>query len=1061
MSSDQKKSRVKQACNFCRSRKAKCDGKLPHCTACNANPEKCVYSTLKKRRGLPSGYTHDLERKVLVFQALISYIIRDKSQSTNLLDTLEKCLIDFKEIKNIIDNIDSLQIYWDDSRLSNLIQNFIKANGESILVAKRSSRGLKNIIKTEDDGEPLAENNNNESGPLSSLDKSDGYSKLTDSVPTSSGVAYNSAVGNSLFSLNTGINNSLANSGLGSGNYKMIDDPSSVLKDDIFPFVSDELDATRKQDGEDRDDWTPIALQFHALSTLISGFTSRSIKQYSSTLNLHSKRPFSVGSIFNMSSPSITSSIDSNIKLPQDILNFPNEIAEIVECYFQVYHPWCPMLNRVFITRLVHRIQALKDTSRIYQQSISTFKPSECNLLALIWAIITLGKLVTNINNTSKDKEVNYGDEILCATYAKNCIRSLENSPTTSIETIQSMILLGIFNYQAGNWDRSWTLISSASRMAIDVRLMHKVENKNEDSKNISPSDRTERKTPSDMNEDSPDSRNDPKVSTWEENSLNSTSRERTWGCVYMMNTILSSRMGREPLIRAIDWPVPLISEDGWEEWEGWTSYHSPQIIKLDSGRFLLIFNQLMQVISLWNLALTCIIDVSEDTLTDDQNDNDIYKIPRPLTKKGKKGQKNHIVPNRQTLAYFQSNLNAISKSLPHYCKLENFPDMVNVPPFLSFLHLSKAMVWCILSIRLSALKSSITPTIKDEIVQLRNTEYTQSIVVFKKIINTSTLSNLKDYPFIDYFALMAVAFPKMIDFKEGAEAELRTHTKVIEKLISYGATISYPFKITLDVYNINKGFDKDHPSNSTNKRKVDESNINPGIKLLKLTSGGVLGRSAKEGDEIQVASFGAKTSITSLLNYKRNIPVTSRSSSLSVSPSSKSHFRLLQRAATTYQSSGKNRNIDSFMLDLDLNKSIEKQKEFVEHMGYVPQKNGLSNAGQGLGVYSNELIDNPSANEPIPQLGIYNRTTMHSHINNSISQPQPQIQRTYEPPAQFTQGQQYMPNRASLNNAMVPVYTPYRPREEPPVLEVHFNNVFNPGNGLNAFLYHTLSKQP
>ncbi|CAH2355357.1 hypothetical protein CLIB1423_25S00474 [[Candida] railenensis] len=1059
MSSEQKKSRVKQACNFCRSRKAKCDGKLPHCTACNANPEKCVYSTLKKRRGLPSGYTHDLEKKVLVFQALISYIIRDKSQSTNLSETLEKCLIDIKESKTIVENIDSLQIYWDDSRLSNLIQNFIKANGESIHIAKRSSRGLRNIIKTEDDGEPLVENNNYESGPLSSLEKSDGYSKLTDSMATSSSIAYNSAISNSLFNLNTANENGQSNSGLASSNYKLIDDPSAILKDEIFPFVSDELDAARKRDFEDRDSWTPIALQFHGLSTLISGFTSRSIKQYSSTLNLQSKRPFSVGSIFNISSPSITSSIDSNVKLPQDILNFPNEIAEIVECYFQVYHPWCPMLNRVFITRLVHRIQALKDTSRIYQQNISTFKPSECNLLALIWATITLGKMVTNVSNTSKDKEVNHGDEILCATYAKNCIKSLENSPTTSIETIQSMILLGIFNYQTGNWDRSWTLISSATRMAIDVRLMLKVDHKNENNKNISPSDWSERKTPSDLNEDSPGSKSDLKLSTWEENSSNATSRERTWGCVYMMNTILSSRMGREPLVKAIDWPIPLISEDGWEEWEGWTSYHSPRIIKLDSGRFLSIFNQLMQVISLWNFALTCIIDVSEDTLIDDQDDNDIYKIPRPMTKNGRKGQKNHVAPNRQTLAYFQSNLHAIFKAMPEYCKLENFPDMVNVPPFLSFLHLSKAMVWCILSIRLSALKSSMTPTIKDEIVELRNTEYTKSISVFKKIINTSTLSNLKDYPFIDYFALMAVAFPKMIDFKDGDDAELRTHTKIIEKLFIYGATISYPFKLTLDVYNINKGFDKDHPSNSNNKRKGDESNINPGIKLLKLTSGGVLGRAVKEDDEFPMTSSGAKTSITSLLNYKRTIPVASRRSSSSISPSSNTHLRLSQRASI---SSGKNRNIDSFMLDLDLNKSIEKQKDFAEHMGYVSQKNGITSNGQGMAVYSNELLGGSSANEPIPQLGIYNRNTMHSHISTSISQQQqPHIQRTYEPPAQFTPGQQYIPNRASLNNAMVPVYSPYRPREEPDVLEVHFNNVFNPGNGLNAFLYHTLSKNP
>ena len=48
--------------------KAKCDGKSPVCSNCFANKEECIYSQPVKRRGLPTGYTHDLEKKVRLFQ---------------------------------------------------------------------------------------------------------------------------------------------------------------------------------------------------------------------------------------------------------------------------------------------------------------------------------------------------------------------------------------------------------------------------------------------------------------------------------------------------------------------------------------------------------------------------------------------------------------------------------------------------------------------------------------------------------------------------------------------------------------------------------------------------------------------------------------------------------------------------------------------------------------------------------------------------------------------------------------------------------------------------------
>lgn len=77
--------------------------------------------------------------------------------------------------------------------------------------------------------------------------------------------------------------------------------------------------------------------------------------------------------------------------------------------------------------------------------------------------------------------------------------------------------------------------------MAIDVRLM----------------------TPAAASDDAGTSRKSNSSTT-----LNNINRERTWATVYIVNTLLAARMGRSPVVRAMDWPTPVINNEGWEEWE-------------------------------------------------------------------------------------------------------------------------------------------------------------------------------------------------------------------------------------------------------------------------------------------------------------------------------------------------------------------------------------------------------------------------------------------------------------------------------------------------------------
>ncbi|KAJ5951481.1 transcriptional regulator family: Fungal Specific TF [Penicillium vulpinum] len=57
-----RRKRVSRACDRCRSKKDKCDGIRPTCSACQASGQSCSYDPHAKKRGLPEGYVRGLEK---------------------------------------------------------------------------------------------------------------------------------------------------------------------------------------------------------------------------------------------------------------------------------------------------------------------------------------------------------------------------------------------------------------------------------------------------------------------------------------------------------------------------------------------------------------------------------------------------------------------------------------------------------------------------------------------------------------------------------------------------------------------------------------------------------------------------------------------------------------------------------------------------------------------------------------------------------------------------------------------------------------------------------------
>ncbi|KAI0021928.1 N-terminal binuclear Zn cluster-containing protein [Xylariomycetidae sp. FL0641] len=90
-----KRRRIARACDMCRKKKIKCDGKMPACTHCINYKTDCVFTQVEKKRSPPKGakYIEGLENRLGRMESLLrlSGLLGEDDESTDLA-TLEKRL---------------------------------------------------------------------------------------------------------------------------------------------------------------------------------------------------------------------------------------------------------------------------------------------------------------------------------------------------------------------------------------------------------------------------------------------------------------------------------------------------------------------------------------------------------------------------------------------------------------------------------------------------------------------------------------------------------------------------------------------------------------------------------------------------------------------------------------------------------------------------------------------------------------------------------------------------------------------------------------------------------
>ncbi|KAH8719157.1 fungal-specific transcription factor domain-containing protein [Phaeosphaeriaceae sp. PMI808] len=98
--SDPKRRRIARACDMCRKKKIKCDGKMPSCTHCQNYKTECIFTQVEKKRQPPKGtsakYIEGLENRLARMESLmrLSGVLPEDDDGSTDLATLEKQFAD-------------------------------------------------------------------------------------------------------------------------------------------------------------------------------------------------------------------------------------------------------------------------------------------------------------------------------------------------------------------------------------------------------------------------------------------------------------------------------------------------------------------------------------------------------------------------------------------------------------------------------------------------------------------------------------------------------------------------------------------------------------------------------------------------------------------------------------------------------------------------------------------------------------------------------------------------------------------------------------------------------
>jgi hypothetical protein len=229
---------------------------------------------------------------------------------------------------------------------------------------------------------------------------------------------------------------------------------------------------------------------------------------------------------------------------PEEI-PLPQQTSSLIDAYFSFTHCWFPIVERHCVLR----------TSYSHSRKDKPAKTDTADLAA-VWAILAYTAQQSRTQGVEEEKvrqnPVMTGEEM------RNIARKLipDENGQFAIGHVQALLLLVLLDIGLGKWSSAWSLAGQATRMALELGV-----------------------------------------------GTNSTEKRGIhvlYGC-FILDTLIANHLSRPPHLRRQDLEaVGYLEEDGYEEWDPWTSSKSTSGYR-DPAFMISCFNRLLDVVMILN----------------------------------------------------------------------------------------------------------------------------------------------------------------------------------------------------------------------------------------------------------------------------------------------------------------------------------------------------------------------------------------------------------------------------------------------------------------------------
>ncbi|KAK7205270.1 hypothetical protein BZA70DRAFT_277748 [Myxozyma melibiosi] len=631
-----KRTRVSMACTQCRARKARCDRGQPACSSCLASNQQCSYDIENsKKRGLPTGHAHEMELRTSLFERILGIACaRDPSlerellailrnaETESALDDLWPATLESSELSGFFKDWYSTSVSSEFEHVVDMIKTKYGANAgrrrtqflqqrnsasPEMTPAPRPPRPRKPQPPQQPQRQSLSTDvsHNTELSSLSVL----AAAASTSADPSTQSVASDSPV-------------------------LLLPPPPPPPPPSPSPAPSSYSNISLPSSSTSEVNGQSLILdrlgEFFNHFDGSTNYVGPSSGLIGSTLRELAFPAFEYPSIFPFSrriEVMIPQSTEAGAKLADEVLHkpLPSDISHLLSLYFVTMHSWLPILDRFGVIKLAHQGSS---------QTTNETRMRDVADRGILWAVLALstahldgGCKVRDTSSTSTLSRCDlYADYALTSLSAAQALISESSDPFAPLACAVLQSLLSLLYLSKGLWADSWHFISSACRYALDTgSFLDSLPASSE------------------------------AYATSEARAEFRRRRLRAWAGFCVIDTIVASRTGMMPNIRAKDWPLPAVEETGADEWDVYQPPEFPNAeghIHANPARCLSVFNQYMALVRIWNTVLTS-------------------RLYHPMRESGSANGSSTAALLAKKVEYFVEELKTWESGLPSHCFLQ------------------------------------------------------------------------------------------------------------------------------------------------------------------------------------------------------------------------------------------------------------------------------------------------------------------------------------------------------------------------------------------------------